>query len=526
MVIKTGTKKSLFYVHLAVFGYITFFSVYSILRHYVYLTSGYDLGIFIQSLWTTAHNQGLLFNTGEWQDLGVYSHFGTHNQPILLLLVPLYKLFPYAETLLIIQTSALGLAAYPLFKFAYLVTNDEKKATFVALLYLMNPAVHGINRFDFHPVSLAVPFIFLTAYYLEKHKYFRALLSALVILTVKEDAGLALISLGLVYIFGDCTVRDLLNIRNWTKILKTKKMSTVLISIGILWILISMFVVVPMFNPMGYPYFSDNKLGEVYYSHININGKLVLGYILVILMSLGFLPLLKPRLFLATLPLWLENILSSNDYQVMIGYQYPYMLIPLLFILIVYGLKDLEAITIKVAYRDFTNTYSVTLKKILVIPFLTMLLFSPAFHVVDTDYVSGYRISQLLYMWRVGNSYFGVIDEIVEYLQQSQCPISTHNELFPHLANRLDTYYIVTPFNSTYIDNKTIILIESTRPSYTKDITYLKKSEYDNLIIVNASKIILECYSMYPYPSEAGRECIHEKLREKITECERRSEDG
>jgi uncharacterized membrane protein len=518
--IKTSFPTSL---HAAVFAYIIFFIFYSILRHYEYLSNGYDLGIFMQSLWTTSNNQGFFFNTPEWLDLGVSSHFGVHNQTILLLLVPLYKLFPRAETLLITQTVALGFAAYPLYLLTKRISEDEKVAMFTVIMYLLNPGIHGINRFDFHPVSLAVPFIFLTVYFMENGEIKKALLSLLFVLSVKEDAGLVPIALGLFFILKDHELREFLKLSSFWRICVEKKLEIGMICLGILWIFLSIFVVIPHFNPSGYPYFSaSTKLGEYYYNYKEIfwgvqeRIGLIFGYTIILFASVVFLPLFKPRLLLAIFPLWAENVLSGKKTQIVIGYQYTYMIVPVMIVISAYVLSDMN----NGRYPNVFRRVGATMKRCLLFLALVSVFFSPVFHVVDTKYVSGPNVQNLIELWSIGSEYFHALDTTVSILNQNagSCLIATQNYIFPHFANRKETYYIVTPFNSTFFNETAVYVVEATQIDYDLALNSLREYPLSEPpIVFNMTRVILKCYAI-PHPHE----CIEREVQKAVGECLKR----
>jgi len=495
------------YLMIGVFAYNVFFSVYSILRHYLYLTAGYDLGIFMQSLWTTATGEGFFFNTAEWQDLGVHSHFGVHNQPILLLLIPVYKIFPYAETLLIIQTIAIGSGAITLFKFAKLCLKDEKRAFYISLMYLTNPLIHGINRMDFHPVGLAIPFIFLIPYYFEKREYIKMFLTSFIILSVKEDSGLILISLGLMYILRRYPLKEFTNPRKWKKIFLENKIPTLLIIIGSLWIVVSLFMVVPYFGGE-YPYFSgklERYGGKIYFDNIVV-------YFIVNIISTAFLPLLNIQLFFSSLPLWLEIFLSSHQPMVIIGTQYPYMLVPMLLIMSVYNLKEIKNAKIIIKKVNEIQTIQVSLRKLVGVSMLSMMLFSPAFHVIDSQYIWGMPIQKMVPLYINGYPYLNMIDEVTETLTKTNYTIATQNQLFPHLANRQNTYYLLTYFGNGYIPNNSLVVIDTVIPDYKpafKYFTNYTKTHQINFQLLNTTELILTCARD---DIEKTRECIHDKL--------------
>jgi uncharacterized membrane protein len=96
--------------------YIVTFSTLSVLKHDTFHSFTFDLGIMSQVLWNTAH--GRLFELSLDRPLDtelVGSYLGNHVRPILLLLAPLYRLWPDPRLLLILQSVALGLGAVPLF---------------------------------------------------------------------------------------------------------------------------------------------------------------------------------------------------------------------------------------------------------------------------------------------------------------------------------------------------------------------------------------------------------------------------
>ncbi len=71
------------------------------------LRYGADLGTYLQTLVNLQH--GSSWNYGEWKH-----HFQVHDSWILTLLVPLVALFPYAQTLIVVQVLAVACAAIPL----------------------------------------------------------------------------------------------------------------------------------------------------------------------------------------------------------------------------------------------------------------------------------------------------------------------------------------------------------------------------------------------------------------------------
>ena len=76
------------------------------LMHDSYNTNAFDLGIFAQELKNTLHGQIL------YSPAIAASQFSPHFSPVLLLLVPIYWLFPYPQMLLAVQGLVLAFGGY------------------------------------------------------------------------------------------------------------------------------------------------------------------------------------------------------------------------------------------------------------------------------------------------------------------------------------------------------------------------------------------------------------------------------
>lgn len=126
----------------------------ALLDHRNLHTQTFDLGIYDNTVWNTAHGKFLgcsYVRTGR--------HTSAHVDPLLAAIVPFYWLNPRAETLLVFQSVWLSLGVIPLYR---LVLRRLGSGWFGAALcgvYLLSPALHGVNMFDFHSLTMAVPLI-------------------------------------------------------------------------------------------------------------------------------------------------------------------------------------------------------------------------------------------------------------------------------------------------------------------------------------------------------------------------------
>ncbi len=85
----------------------------AIQRHLAFKTNG-DMGIFVQAIWTTAHGRPFYVTVFG----GETNFLGHHFAPLLAVLTPVYRLWPDARCLLVIQVALLALAVVPLYVFA------------------------------------------------------------------------------------------------------------------------------------------------------------------------------------------------------------------------------------------------------------------------------------------------------------------------------------------------------------------------------------------------------------------------
>ena len=144
--------------------YVVVFSVFSIARHYTFQTSAFDLGIFQQALWNSL-NGNLFYETPDLYNNPSGSFLGVHFSAIMFLLVPIYAIHSGAETLRILQSLVIGLAALPLYKLATHILRTKFRGLSIAAIYLLYFPVHLLNSYDFHLEAFLPLFIFSFSYF-------------------------------------------------------------------------------------------------------------------------------------------------------------------------------------------------------------------------------------------------------------------------------------------------------------------------------------------------------------------------
>jgi uncharacterized membrane protein len=179
-----------------IFSEALFFLYYGLSRHNNYLSSLNDLGHFDQAIW--GFLEGFPFLNTDNSNRAV-SRLGGHFDLILALFVPFYLILPSVNWLIIAQSLALPLASLPIYFLALTVTRSQRIALMWATIYLVSPFMVSAAFNDFHPVSLAAPFIALAYLSLEEGKRLKLFLSCVFVLLCKEHFGLLVMGFGLLW---------------------------------------------------------------------------------------------------------------------------------------------------------------------------------------------------------------------------------------------------------------------------------------------------------------------------------------
>jgi len=172
----------------SILGYVIYATLASVRLHHKGLTSIFDLALFENLLYGTLHGlHGMTL--GE-------PYFGVHFEPILYAVLPLYALVPRTETLLAVQSLALGGAALPLYLLGRRWTGPSLAAFAVVFAYLTHPALHGPNFYDFHFLSLSPFFVAWSAYFFVLRSYRLLALAVFGALLCREDVALGFLLVG------------------------------------------------------------------------------------------------------------------------------------------------------------------------------------------------------------------------------------------------------------------------------------------------------------------------------------------
>src|SRR6266566_5401938 len=186
----------------AVGAYALEMSYQAMLRYDVYKATAFDLGNMDQVLWNTIHGRWFQFTNQAVDWYGPPTRLALHFEPILLLLSLLYAFGANPHLLLISQTLALASGALPVFLLTRkYIPEWPLLAPLMAAVYLISPALLGLNIFDFHPISFATPLLLYAILALTYKRYGWFILACILAASCKEDIPFSLAILGLFLIW-------------------------------------------------------------------------------------------------------------------------------------------------------------------------------------------------------------------------------------------------------------------------------------------------------------------------------------
>ena len=309
-------------------GYALVMGFIVVTRHLGLRTHALDLGYYVQLVWSMAAGRG------PYVTLPPMSAWGDHLSPVLYLLVPLDWVAPGAIGLVIVQTLVLVAGGLAVFGYAARRLGAAPASGAFALLFLANPSLHGINIRDIHPQAFAITLMVVAALAFDAGRYVWCAAALALTLACREDAAVAVVGFGI-----------------WLAAARgRRRLGAALAVASMLLLAFDLKYLMPLFRGEPYPHlhryaYLGSSLGEILLNMVIrpwrwigvalTGGKLV--YLLVMLLPLGFLPLLAPRVLLAVLPGLALNLLTVDPILANFRSQYQAFVLPFLMLAAIEG---------------------------------------------------------------------------------------------------------------------------------------------------------------------------------------------
>ncbi|MCL1859383.1 MAG: DUF2079 domain-containing protein [Oscillospiraceae bacterium] len=481
-------------VSILVLAYTAVLSEACIMRYRTFLSSTFDFGIFAQMFENMAKT-GLQITSVE-RNMQL-SHFAVHFSPFYYLLLPFYMIFRSPESLLVMQSAAVALGAFPLALIAKKFKLNNINILLIIIAYLFYPALNGGLFFDFHENKFLTVLILWLMYFIisDKHenykKYILIYIFAALILTVKEDSFL--------YVF--CIALYMISLKKDGRFVKRNIITGVILAgSSIIYFMFSTFYLRAFgLGVMTYRYYLFLRMSEDGFLAMILNvvknpalllASLLsvpekLDFIFYMFIPLCFLPFVSKKLNFVFLiiPMIIMNLATDYIYQYDVNFQYTYGVTALLFFL---ALKNLSKINI-----DFKHITKICVA----MACFSVILFTSK------------NFNRIYYY---NNIYFTRQEEFIEaddLLKQipMDASVSANTFLVPHLIKR-ENVYMADLFTDKYFDCGTDYLINDLRgidvAEYKKFLDKIKENGYKKI----DEGVFIEIFKKVVEPLDAPKE--------------------
>lgn len=314
-------KKRTLYIAVAVMLVLmtAYIGAACIVKYNNYNVYGYDHGIFAQ-MFHNMKETGQMVTTYERNEL--MSHFKVHFSPIFYILLPFYMIFPSSQALLVINGFIIISGIVPLMFLCKRFKLSDISTLLFCVCYAIYPTFIGNGLWGLHENAFLAPLILWLFYFSEKDCTIGAVIFAVLLLCVKEDAAMYLAIIALYYIVSG----------------KSLARNFILLALSLL----CFGVVTMLMQKYGLGVMSDSRFGN----YIGKDGSLFtmirsvienpsftlaqvfttdkLLFLLQMFMPLCFLPFLgkKPARLILFIPMLLINLMTRYSYGYDIYFQY------------------------------------------------------------------------------------------------------------------------------------------------------------------------------------------------------------
>lgn len=280
----------------------------------------WDMGMYQHGLWNYSLEKILVFNH--------------HFKPILSVYAFIYKIIPYGESLLLLQSLSISIAIFPLFAYARDAL-DRKKAYVVVFMFCLFSPVWLINLTNFHPDSLIIPLGLSALYFQKKDRTILFVASILLLAAVKE---ISFFVVSLIFLYGAL---------KYKKGISHYLLSGVFLIFGFILVdfimpaidghaLMNIAGVSHLGSDMGgvIKGIAEDPLGAVgrFFNYWKI------AYIIVLFGSFLFVPFLAPLSLLPAIPGIALSLLSDLWRVYSLAFHYPSTVVPFVFVAFIEGL--------------------------------------------------------------------------------------------------------------------------------------------------------------------------------------------
>ncbi len=325
-------------------------------------TTTWDLGLYQQALWTTAHGHPF-YETADVETGGYRSLLQVHTVFLLYAIVPIYAALPSEATLFAIQSAVVALAAVPLYLLARQRTGSPWLGLVAAIVFLAATPTLSSNLYDFHPEAFLPLELFATVLLWERGRYGPGLVVAALGWSTFELMPVLLAFVGLFFLLpSGATVRRWVAAsrgpRGWSAVVVDLRTAiraprvqaslallvgsvlayVVLLDLRTGYLLTTLGTTPLPTPPNGYVIGGTPAALGLASGNVAIGFFAKATYWILLLALLGFVPLFAPRALVLSIPWFAFTLFSANTNYVELGFQYGFIAEAGLFVAFAYGL--------------------------------------------------------------------------------------------------------------------------------------------------------------------------------------------
>jgi uncharacterized membrane protein len=466
-------ERSTLMLYVSILTYGIIFSALTILRYDAFRARAWDLGIFTQSLWTTLNANKFFYHTCELFINPSGSFFGVHFSPMLFFVLPFYLVATRPETLLVLQSFVLPLAAVPIYKLAKEYAGGRTVGLMFAAVYLIYPSTQYVNMFDFHIQSFLPLFFSFTIYYLTKENWPKYFLFMFLALSCEEHAAWTAFAMG-IYAAWKHRTQLISTIRGRKPLARIVLVPLATMAVSGVWYWFTLWQRDTFFptNPQALPDFlgapNFSILGAknpveipllIFLRPLNAiqalayDGQIKLLYLLLLFGPLAFFSLRAPSTLIPAIP-WLGwSLLSQTQAHHALGHQYETYVVSFIFAAATFGLAKYQ--------RRNSNSKPIIsfLKKssrpryIATASLIFFLIVNPMSPVISHLFPNYVKFSI--------DDHERLISETIN-LVPPNASILTQDNIFPYVSHRVDAYVVPVLFLNSGIHNITVAFVNQT----------------------------------------------------------------
>ena len=313
---------------------------------------------------------------------GMMNYLSVHFVPLLYLLALPFKLWPYGETIIIVNYLLMLSAIIPLYKLALHINKDKQFALVISALLLWYPTFQYTVLYEFGMLRFSIPVILWMLYFWEKRSMKLYFLFVFLATLIREEVGLTIMMFGLYLLL----------------IEKERRFGVVTVLIGLgAFVVITQGIMPALRTTADYSHVaagSFSRFGSTF-SEIIINivehpGRVIiaviqpikLANIFMLFFPLLFIPFLAPAVLMSTLANLGVGLLSESPTHSSYMLYYLSQSVPFIFYALIKGwqnfLKILKFWTDKWSTRESDGINSKAMAMVLSGIIVTNVFFGPS----------------------------------------------------------------------------------------------------------------------------------------------------